>query len=802
MNHVTKNEISSMLRRLFAGLIVVGMVACSSPEEKANVYYEKGMALLKEGKPGKAKLEFQNALQIKKNMTSAMYGLAMVAEQKGDYKKAYSLFRKVLEQDPKHLDAQVKIGKILLGAGQFDRAMDASKKALALSKDDIGALTLRSAVLLKVGDTKGAVDIANQILAKDPGQVEALVILASERLAAKDATKAIEYLDQGLKHDEKSMVLGLIKVSALENSAKLDEAEKEFRSLIKLNPDAQALRQALARFYWKHERKADAEAELFELVKLFPKDTDAKISVVQFLKATKGVDAAKQKLQEYVAASPDNYDLKFSLVDFYLAINDEKAAEAALHEIMVKAGDDPHGMKAKGMLAALLFSHGDQKTTEKMVAEMLAVDKRFEQALILKANIDIGNGKLEEAISDLRTILRDAPNSSRALLLLAQAHERAGSIELADENYLKAFQASRMAPEYGITYTQFLLRRNLPQRAQTVLEDLLAKTPGNLSALKLLAQSKLALGDAAGAQAVAEEIRRTGDKEHVADQIMGVVLANQKNYEGSIAAFKRAYETAPGEMQPALGLVRAYLQAGKPREAIGFIEGLLQNSPDNVDLRILQGQLYATVGQRTQAIEAFNMLIKRAPKNPVGYQQLATIYLRSKQLNEAEQLVAQGLVAVPGDLNLRLTQAGIFEVTKRPEDAIRVYEGLLKDKPGAEVVLNNLASLLTEVRKDKASLSRAYDLAQVLKKNEIPQFQDTVGWASYKVGKYLEAVALLENAVKKIPAEPVFHYHLGMSYLAMSDKVGARRELEKSLELAGNGNFPPAEEIRKTLKAL
>lgn len=799
MSHV---EINRMLRLVLAGVVMAGLVACSSPTEKANAYYEKGMALLKEGKPGKAKLEFQNALQIKKNMASAMYGLALVAEQKGDYKQAYGLYRKVLEQDPKNLSAQVGIGKILLGAGQLDRAMDASKNALALNKDDIGALTLQSAVLLKTGDTKGAVNVANQILAKDPGQVEALVILASERLAAKDVSKAIEYLDLGLKKDEKNMVLGLIKISALESVPSLDAAEKEFHRLIKLHPEAEELRQALAQFYWKHDRKADAETALLELAKQFPNNTEAKINVVQFIKATKGVDAAKQKLQDYVKEAPENFDLKFSLSDFYRSVDDRKAVEETLREIITKSGNDANGMKAKGVLAGLLLSYGDQQAATKMVDEMLAVDKRFEQALILKASINIQNGKLEDAISDLRTILRDTPNSSRALLLLARAHEQAGSPQLADETFLKAFQASKMAPEYGVAYTQFLLRRNLPQRAQTVLEDVLAKTPSNLPALKLMAQSKLTQGDAAGAQAVAEEIRRTGDKEHVADQIVGMVLADQKNYAGSIAAFKRAYETAPGEMQPAMGLVRAYLQAGKPKDAISFIEGILQSNPDSVDLRILQGQLYATVGQPAQAIDAFSTLIKRVPKNPVGYQQLTVFYLRNKQISEADKVVTQGLQAVPGDPNLRLTQAGIFELTKRPEDAIRVYEGLLKDKPGAEVVLNNLVSLLTETRADKVSLNRAYELAQVLKKNEIPQFQDTVGWASYKVGKYSEAAPLLEEAVKKVPEEAIFRYHLGMTYLAKSDKAGARRELEKALQLAGNNSFPQAEEIRDTLKSL
>ena len=50
---------------LMASFLLMMLVACSTPDEKAEKYYQKGMALL-DKEPAKAKLEFQNALQIKK----------------------------------------------------------------------------------------------------------------------------------------------------------------------------------------------------------------------------------------------------------------------------------------------------------------------------------------------------------------------------------------------------------------------------------------------------------------------------------------------------------------------------------------------------------------------------------------------------------------------------------------------------------------------------------------------------------------------------------------------------------------
>ena len=59
MNLFSKNI---LLGKLIIVLLMTAITGCSSPEEKAEKYYQKGMALL-ESDPDKARLEFSNALQ-------------------------------------------------------------------------------------------------------------------------------------------------------------------------------------------------------------------------------------------------------------------------------------------------------------------------------------------------------------------------------------------------------------------------------------------------------------------------------------------------------------------------------------------------------------------------------------------------------------------------------------------------------------------------------------------------------------------------------------------------------------------
>jgi cellulose synthase operon protein C len=114
------------------------------------------------------------------------------------------------------------------------------------------------------------------------------------------------------------------------------------------------------------------------------------------------------------------------------------------------------------------------------------------------------------------------------------------------------------------------------------------------------------------------------------------------------------------------------------------------------------------------------------------------------------------------------------------------------------IVANNLASLLLDRRTDKASLKKAQLLAAALRKSQIPQFKDTLGWASYHQGDYRTAVSLTEEAVTALPDQAGVHYHLGMGYISIGQLTKATEQLKKALELAPNNEL--TEKIRTELK--
>ncbi len=80
---------------------------------------------------------------------------------------------------------------------------------------------------------------------------------------------------------------------------------------------------------------------------------------------------------------------------------------------------------------------------------------------------------------------------------------------------------------------------------------------------------------------------------------------------------------------------------------------------------------------------------------------------------------------------------------------------------------------------------------------DLPNTADTLAWAYISIGVYASAIDLLQEAIKTSPGNPTYHYHLGLAYQRNNDRIHAKEQFRRALEL----NLPrsQADEIRKAL---
>src|SRR3979490_3363830 len=112
----------SIYRQTIVILSFVMLAGCGSPEQRAQNYYERGMALIAKNDDLNARLELLNAVKYKSDKIEVWRALAGIDERT----KAQSLFtdlQRIVELDPTDLDSRLKLVRIMLAGGAAEAAL-------------------------------------------------------------------------------------------------------------------------------------------------------------------------------------------------------------------------------------------------------------------------------------------------------------------------------------------------------------------------------------------------------------------------------------------------------------------------------------------------------------------------------------------------------------------------------------------------------------------------------------------------------------------------------------------------------
>ena len=771
---------------LVAGLVLCGATlgACSSREQRAQGYYEQGMSYLKKGDYVKASLEFKNALQIKKDMVAAFRGLAEVDEHNRNFQGLAADLRSVVELDPKDNDSRVKLTKLYLLGGALDPALKLANAAVEMDPQNAAILALKGAVLIRLKDIDGAISSAEKAIKIDPGNPDGNAVFAAAKFAQGNSAEALKTLGNITgAHKDDVGILGL-EANIYNAMGNYQQVETLLRRLIELHPDEPGFRTELVKFLVAHKREDDAIKELKTVTTAKPNDLGAEMQLVGMLATAKGLDAARAELVARIAAGGDNFPYKIALARLDFLHGNAAESTATLDELIKNSKSANEVTLARTTLAELYSLKKDTAAEEPVIADILKVDAHNPTALRLRAMIRIDRAQFDDAITDLRAALNDNPQAPQLLAALGLAYERSGSIELADKAYLDAVKASNYSAPLGLSYASFLRRRGLSDQAERVLADLASRNPNNMQVLAALAEEKIGKQDWVGAHQVAEAIQRSGDKSDAADLINGIAFSGQKKPSESMQAFQNAYDVNPKAGQPMVALVNEFLRSHQVDQAVSFLQSAVKTNPGNPEAQVLLGQVQLIKNQPDDAEKSFKAAIGKEPKYAPAYLALADFYANKKNdVDEALSVIRTGLQKQPKNFDLLLALGGDLERKGDYDGAISDYESLLQDQPGSMIVANNLASLLADHRTDKASMERANTLAMMLRKSDVPQFKDTIGWISYQRGDHAAARTMLEDAVAKLPNNPIVRYHLGMAYAAVGQNAKAMEQFKAARDL-------------------
>src|SRR5947209_2872026 len=185
----------TLLPNFYRCLLLVAVLlvsACDSPEQRAQSYYDRGIALIEKNDDLAARLELLNAIKFKSDKIEAWRALAGINERTKAYPQLFDNLRRIVELDPNDIEARTKLGKMLLAGGAPEAALRIVEGGGEAGTQNAGLVALKAAILLKMRDTSGGLIEARKATELDPGDVDAAIILATEKLSKRDADGALQ----------------------------------------------------------------------------------------------------------------------------------------------------------------------------------------------------------------------------------------------------------------------------------------------------------------------------------------------------------------------------------------------------------------------------------------------------------------------------------------------------------------------------------------------------------------------------------------------------------------------------------
>jgi tetratricopeptide (TPR) repeat protein len=800
-----------MSGRIAGRLLTVGMVAlvlglvagCGGAQARRNAHMQKGRQYLAAENYEKARVEFQNALQIDPKYAPGFYETGVVEERLGHPAQAAQAYQGAIELTPQQDDpaATYALAKLTALYGAPERTLELVKVALQKHPDDPELLVLRAVARKQLNDLPGARADAERAAQLGPHNEEAVATLAGLYQSQGDTDKARVLVERAVQNVPSSTDLRFILAQIYAGDGRPADAEEQYRKIIELKPKDSSHRLRLAQFYSKTNQLDAAEATLRTAVEDFPAARAVKLSLVEFLSARRGREVAEAELKNMIAAEPKDYDLQFALARLYRGAGDSQKAEALYRSVIDKERTSPPGLQARNGLAASRLGQDDADGALALANEVLAQNQRDNEALIIRADVELSRNDPRDAISDLRTVQRDQPANAAVLRALARAHFANGEPRVAEDVLRQAVELNPGDTALEGDLAELLARLGKADEANTVIANAVEQVPGNLQALTTQFRVAMRTRDLRRAKSAADAIVAREPKLAVGYTYQGLVAELEKRYEDALRLYTVAANLRPDAVEPFEAVVRVLSATQRVPEALRRLDDAAQKNPRDPLPLDLKGELLAENNRLPEAKQAFSQAIARAPSWWPAYRGMAKAQLLGK---EDLALIIDGLrrakAVVDPSERLSETLANLLVRAGKPDQAIAEYDAALRKYPKSNLATNNLAMLLVTYRTDKASLDRARDLTARFAQSPSLAYRDTYGWVLYKRGEAAAAVPVFANIVAESPNAALERYHLGMAQALAGNRAEARDNLTRAVD--SGQPFPGLDDAKSELARL
>lgn len=233
---------------------------------------------------------------------------------------------------------------------------------------------------------------------------------------------------------------------------------------------------------------------------------------------------------------------------------------------------------------------------------------------------------------------------------------------------------------------------------------------------------------------------------------MADLLEGNQRYDDAINKYQNISKESPVYFMAQLKIASIYLTQGQHEQALKQLKKMQKEFPDNYQVLFNLGEVSRMMNEQADAIDFYNQALKVMPKAAKNdwtvYYALGMAYERNNQWEKAEEALQKAL-----------------EISNRHP-----------------FVLNYLG--YTWLEQNKNFNEALFMIFEAYSENpEDGHIMDSLGWALYRMGKYEDAVKILERASEYLPGNALLCDHLGDAYWQVGRKAEAVFQWQHALTL-------------------
>lgn len=258
--------------------------------------------------------------------------------------------------------------------------------------------------------------------------------------------------------------------------------------------------------------------------------------------------------------------------------------------------------------------------------------------------------------------------------------------------------------------------------------------------------------------------------------------------------YKDALEIDPDKEMVYLKLASYYQRHTKPAEAETTLLQLAARKPQADAPQVYLGDYFTTIGQLDKALASYRRATEITPSSTTARDKLIAHYLDTGKSTEAESLVTAILKKDKKDILGRVFDARIKLGHSKPDEAIPILQGVLKDNPqfpGAHYFLGmayrqkqqlpqaraaitdalkfntqfvEARTALAQLHLEEGSVDLALEQAQAALQLDPRNAQAAIisGTTYLRKGNLVKSRAIFESIMQAFPKEPIGPYNLGL----------------------------------------